>query len=99
MEEQSKLAERILDQAADAVVYTDHSGAIIRWDPACTALFGFSAEEALGQSVDLIIPEHLRLFAAMPAQPCMRARTKGRAAVLRHQARHNRAPRKSKSQT
>ena len=60
MEEQSKLAERILDQVADAVIYTDHSGAIIRWNPACTALFGFSAEEALGQSVDLIIPEHLR---------------------------------------
>ena len=60
MEEQSKLAERILDQVADAVICTDHSGAIIRWNPACTALFGYSAEEALGQSVDLIIPEHLR---------------------------------------
>ena len=32
----------------------------MRWNPACTALFGFSAEEALGQSVDLIIPEHPR---------------------------------------
>ena len=60
MEEQSKLAERILDQVADAVICINHSGAIIRWNPACTALFGFSAEEALGQSVDLIIPEHLR---------------------------------------
>ena len=61
MEEQSKLAERILDQVADAVICINHSGAIIRWNPACTALFGFSAEEALGQSVDLIIPEHLRV--------------------------------------
>ena len=60
MEEQSKLAERILDQVADAVICTDHSGSIIRWNPACTALFGYSAGEALGQSVDLIIPEHLR---------------------------------------
>jgi PAS domain S-box-containing protein len=60
MEEQSKLAERILDQAADAVVCSDRSGAIIRWNRASTALFGYSAEEALGQSVDLIIPEHLR---------------------------------------
>jgi len=60
MEEQSNLAERILDQVADAVICINHSGAIIRWNPACTALFGFSAEEALGQSVDLIIPEHLR---------------------------------------
>ena len=60
MEEQSKLAERILDQVADALICTNHSGAIIRWNPACTALFGYSAEEALGQSVELIIPEHLR---------------------------------------
>ena len=60
MADQSKLAERILDQAADAVIATDRSGAITRWNRASTALFGFSAEEALGQSVDLIIPEHLR---------------------------------------
>ncbi|WP_246175381.1 PAS domain S-box protein [Bradyrhizobium paxllaeri] len=33
---------------------------IIRWNRACIALFGFAAEEALGQSLDLIIPGHLR---------------------------------------
>ena len=60
MEEQFKLAERILDQLADAVISTDRSGAIIRWNHASTALFGYSAEEVLGQSVELIIPEHLR---------------------------------------
>src|SRR6187455_1076464 len=60
MVEQPKLAEKILDQVADAVIYINGSGTIIRWNPACTALFGFSAEEALGQSVDLIVPEHLR---------------------------------------
>ena len=60
MEEQSKLAERILDHVADAVICTDRSGAIIRWNHASTALFGYSAGEVLGQSVELIIPEHLR---------------------------------------
>jgi PAS domain S-box-containing protein len=60
MEDRSELAERILDQVADAVIYADRSGAIIRWNRASAALFGFSAEEALGQSLDLIIPEHLR---------------------------------------
>jgi PAS domain S-box-containing protein len=60
MEDRSQLAERILDHVADAVICTDKSGAVIRWNRACTALFGFSAEEAIGQSVDLIIPEHLR---------------------------------------
>ena len=60
MEDQSKLAERILDQVADAVICEDHSGKISRWNHACTVLFGYSAEEALGQSVELIIPEDLR---------------------------------------
>ena len=41
MEEQSKLAERILDQVADAVICVNHSGAIIRWNPACTACLAF----------------------------------------------------------
>lgn len=60
MEEQPRLAEHILDQVADALIFTDGSGTIVRWNPACSALFGYPAEEALGQSVDLIIPEHLR---------------------------------------
>jgi len=60
MEEHSKLAEKILDQVADAVIYINHSGTIMRWNQASTALFGYSAEEAIGQSVDLIIPQHLR---------------------------------------
>jgi len=60
MEEQSILADRILDQVADAIICTNPAGAIIRWNPACIPLFGYSAGEALGQSVDLIIPEHLR---------------------------------------
>jgi PAS domain S-box-containing protein len=55
-----KLAESIIDQVADAIIYADRSGVIIRWNRASTAAFGFSAEEALGQSLDLIIPEHLR---------------------------------------
>ena len=60
MEEQSKFAEKILDQVADAVICTNHSGTIIRWNHASTALFGYSADEALGQRDQLIIPEHLR---------------------------------------
>ncbi|WP_315745245.1 MULTISPECIES: PAS domain S-box protein [unclassified Bradyrhizobium] len=60
MEERSQLAERILDQTADAVIYADRTGTILRWNPAASALFGCSAEEALGRSLDLIIPEHLR---------------------------------------
>src|ERR1700740_1605322 len=60
MDDQSQLAERIVDQVADAIIYADRLGVIIRWNRASAALFGFSAEDALGQSLDLIIPEHLR---------------------------------------
>ena len=60
MDDPSQLAELILDQAADAVIYADRAGTIVRWNGASTALYGFSRDEALGQSLDLIIPEHLQ---------------------------------------
>ncbi len=56
----SNLAEDILDQAGDAVIFADRSGIIRRWNRAAAALFGFDAGEALGQNLDLIIPPHLR---------------------------------------
>jgi len=56
----SSLAESILEQIADAVIYADDTGTIMRWNHAAAALFGYSAAEALGQHLDLIIPEHLR---------------------------------------
>ncbi len=60
MDEAGSLAERIIDQSGDAIIYADGAGLIRRWNRAATALFGFSAEEALGQSLDLVIPERLR---------------------------------------
>ena len=60
MDEDANLADRIIEHIADAVIFADRSGTIRRFNPAAAALFGFSAEEALGQSLDLIIPEHLR---------------------------------------
>jgi PAS domain S-box-containing protein len=60
MNDQSNLDARILDDVADALISADRSGTITRWNRAASTLFGFSAEQALGQSLDLIIPEHLR---------------------------------------
>jgi len=54
------LSDLIVEQVADALIYADHAGLIRRWNPAASALFGFSASEALGASLDIIIPEHLR---------------------------------------
>ena len=44
----------------DAVIYADREGTIRVWNDGAAALFGFSAAEALGQNLDLIIPERLR---------------------------------------
>jgi len=54
------LSELILEQVADALIYADREGRIQRWNPAASVLFGYSADEALGASLDIIIPEHLR---------------------------------------
>jgi PAS domain S-box-containing protein len=60
VETKSSLAESILEQMADAVIYADETGTIRRWNQAAATLFGYSAVEAIGQRLDLIIPEHLR---------------------------------------
>ncbi|MGB3425411.1 MAG: PAS domain S-box protein [Castellaniella sp.] len=54
------LAERIVEQTSDALIYADHAGKIVRWNQAASRLFGFTPAEALGAGLDLIIPEHLR---------------------------------------
>lgn len=60
MKDRSELAEMILDQVADAVIFADRSGTIARWNRASTELFGYPRQEAIGANLDLIIPEHLR---------------------------------------
>ncbi|WP_233871886.1 PAS domain-containing protein [Paraburkholderia adhaesiva] len=54
------IAEWIIEQTSDALIYADREGKIVRWNEAATTLFGFGKDEALGASLDLIIPEHLR---------------------------------------
>ena len=60
MKQQSNLDAQVLEAVADALICTDRSGIIVRWNRASSLLFGFSPQEAVGRSVDLIIPEHLR---------------------------------------
>jgi len=50
----------LLRGLADAVVVTDPDGRITFWNEAATRVFGFTADEAHGASLDLIIPERLR---------------------------------------
>jgi PAS domain S-box-containing protein len=52
--------EAILSMSSDAIVATDRAGTITFWNPGATRIFGFASEEAVGQSLDIIIPENLR---------------------------------------
>ena len=54
------LEQRIVAEAQDAIIYADREGTIRLWNGGAETVFGYAAEEALGQSLDLIIPERLR---------------------------------------
>jgi len=54
------LSRQIVDKAADAIIFADEEGIIRLWNAGAEAIFGYPAEEALGQSLDLIVPEKLR---------------------------------------
>jgi len=52
--------EHLVEALGDAIVVADPSGTITVWNPAAERLFGFTPAEALGNSLDLIIPDRLR---------------------------------------
>ncbi len=52
--------EQLLEAIGDAILVADEKGAITFWNPAAERIFGFTRSEALGQSLDLIIPERLQ---------------------------------------
>ena len=52
--------EQLVSACGDAIVVCDPAGVITLWNPAAERIFGFSAAEAVGNSLDLIIPERLR---------------------------------------
>jgi len=57
----SGIDHRELIQAmGDGVVVSTPDNVIVLWNPAATRIFGFTEQEALGQPLDLIIPERLR---------------------------------------
>ena len=52
--------QNILDQAPDGVIFADPDGIIRLWNQAAQTIFGYAATEALGKSLDIIIPERFR---------------------------------------
>jgi len=49
--------KQLVAAVGDAIVASDASGAMTLWNPAAERMFGFTEQEALGQSLDLIIPQ------------------------------------------
>jgi PAS domain S-box-containing protein len=49
--------EQLVQAFGDGVIVCDAAGAIVFWNAASTRIFGFTEEDALGQSLDLIIPQ------------------------------------------
>lgn len=55
-----RLGHAVLDTASEAIVFADREGVIRFWNPGAERLFGFTAAEAVGRSLDIIIPEPQR---------------------------------------
>jgi len=51
---------QLIEAIGDAIVVADVNGAITLWNPAAERMFGFTRDEAMGQSLDLIIPQRLQ---------------------------------------
>jgi PAS domain S-box-containing protein len=54
------IGDAILSAQSDAIIAADKEGAIIFWSPGAERVFGFARAEAIGRSLDIIIPTRLR---------------------------------------
>lgn len=52
--------KQLIEAVSDAIIVCNASGDITLWNPAAERMFGFTESEALGQSLNLIIPERQR---------------------------------------
>ena len=50
----------LIEQSPDAVIFADRDGTIQTWNAAAERIFGFPPEAAVGQNLDIIIPERFR---------------------------------------
>ena len=55
-----QLGQALLASSSDAIIATDREGHVTFWNPGAERIFGFATDEAVGKSLDLIIPENLR---------------------------------------
>lgn len=60
MERTTSFILQLVEESADAILIADLQGIIRYWNKGAAQILGYSAEEAVGQSLDLFIPEKLR---------------------------------------
>ncbi len=51
---------QIVEEMPEAVIFADQQGVVRLWNRGAETMFGYSADEAMGHSLDLIIPERFR---------------------------------------
>lgn len=56
----ARLGRAAIETIPDAVIYADRQGIIRFWNAGAVRIFGFEPQEALGRSLDIIVPERLR---------------------------------------
>src|SRR5579864_879516 len=56
----ARLCRTIVEASSDAIIFADREGVIRLWNRGAELVFGYSPAEAVGQSLDIIIPERLR---------------------------------------
>ncbi len=56
----NRIYQQIIDKAGDAILFADREGIIRLWNAGAEAIFGYPAAEAIGQPLELIIPEKLQ---------------------------------------
>jgi PAS domain S-box-containing protein len=55
-----RIYREIVEGSPEAIILGDAKGIIRLWNAGAEAVFGYTAAEAVGQSMDIIIPERLR---------------------------------------
>ena len=58
--DRNMLCRQIVETAGDAIIFADRDGIIRLWNRAAEGIFGYTEAEAVGQSLDLIVPERQR---------------------------------------
>lgn len=58
--EYKTLCCKIIEETQEAIVFADYDGIIRLWNTGAEEMFGYKAEEVVGQTLDLIIPDRLR---------------------------------------